>query len=177
MIPIVFGEGQRSFGVTRGQMVNTLEIACKHYISRSVTSRNLILNMCMAHIGKMIPIVFGGGQRSFGVTRGQKAKIFQGQYLWIWNFILLEFCCVPCFYLLHICPKISLGLKVIFWSKLAFSCKVAPKLTIQINPGDLSCYAARGSTYRTSLLINHRIFRSVLIYVRAITHTDTYVRT
>ena len=75
MIPIVFGEGQRSFGVTRGQMVNTLEIARKDSISSCVTSRNLILGMCMAHNGKMIPIVFGAGQRSFGVTRGQKVKI------------------------------------------------------------------------------------------------------
>ena len=74
MIPIVFGEGQRSCGVTRGQMVNTLKIACKHSISRYVTSGNLILGMCMAHIRKMIPIVFGRGKWSFGVTSGQKVE-------------------------------------------------------------------------------------------------------
>ena len=81
MIPIVFGEGQRSCGVTRGQMVNTLKIACKHSISRYVTSMNFILGMFMTHIRKMIPIVFGRGQRSFGVTRGQKAQNPQAQYL------------------------------------------------------------------------------------------------
>ena len=55
-------------------MVNILEIACKHSISSSVTSKNFILGMCMAHMRKMIPIIFGKGQRSFGVTRGQKVQ-------------------------------------------------------------------------------------------------------
>ena len=75
MIPIVFGGSQRSFGVTRGQILNTLENACKHSISSYVTFRNFILGMCIAHIRKLIPIGFGRGQSSFGVTSGQKVKI------------------------------------------------------------------------------------------------------
>ncbi|KAJ8030361.1 hypothetical protein HOLleu_26758 [Holothuria leucospilota] len=50
MIPILFGGGQRSFGVTRGQIVNILEIACKHGISRRINVRDLILTMFIAHI-------------------------------------------------------------------------------------------------------------------------------
>ena len=72
--PIVFGGGQRSFGVTRDQMVNTLENPCKHSISRSVTPRDLILSLSIVHIESMILSVFGGGQRSFEVTGGQKVK-------------------------------------------------------------------------------------------------------
>ena len=74
MIPIVFGESQRSFGVTRGQIVTTVEIACKHSISRYATLRNFIFGMLMVNIEKMVPIVFGGGQRSFGVTTGQNVN-------------------------------------------------------------------------------------------------------
>ena len=47
--------------------------ACKHDISRTVSVNNLIFGMWVGHV-EMIPIVFGGGQRSFGVTRGQKVK-------------------------------------------------------------------------------------------------------
>ena len=74
MIPIVFRGGQRSFEVTGGQMVKTLKIACKHGISRRVSVTILIFGVWVDHIEQMIPIVFGGGQRSFGVTRGQKVK-------------------------------------------------------------------------------------------------------
>ena len=50
-------------GVTRGQMVNVLEIVCKHDISKMINVRDVILTMW---------IVFGRGQRSFGVTSSQK---------------------------------------------------------------------------------------------------------
>ncbi|KAJ8029559.1 hypothetical protein HOLleu_28989 [Holothuria leucospilota] len=49
-------------------------LACKHDISRRVTVTELILGVWVGHIEKMIPIVFGGGQRSFGVRRGQNVK-------------------------------------------------------------------------------------------------------
>ena len=50
MVPIVFGAGQRSFGVPRGQIVNTLEIAGKHDISRRKNVKDLILFMKIGHI-------------------------------------------------------------------------------------------------------------------------------
>ena len=43
--------------------------------------RDLILTMWIAHTEYMIPIVFGGGQRSFGVIRGQKVKTMLTLYL------------------------------------------------------------------------------------------------
>ena len=54
--------------------MTTLEIACKHSISRYATLRNFIFGMLMVNIEKMVPIVFGGGQRSFGVTTGQNVN-------------------------------------------------------------------------------------------------------
>ena len=50
MIPILFGGGERSFGVTSGQIVNMLEIACKHDISRRINVRDLILTILIADI-------------------------------------------------------------------------------------------------------------------------------
>ena len=47
-------------------MVKTLKIACKHDISSGVSVTNLIFGVWVGHIECMIPIVFGGGQRSFG---------------------------------------------------------------------------------------------------------------
>ena len=47
---------------------------CKHDISSKVNVRGLIFSVWVGHIEKMIPIVFGGVQRSFGVTRGQKVR-------------------------------------------------------------------------------------------------------
>ena len=58
-----------------------LKNACKHDISRWVNVRDLILTMWIAHTEYMIPIVFGGGQRSFGVIRGQKVKTMLTLYL------------------------------------------------------------------------------------------------
>ena len=55
-------------------MVKTLQIACKHDMSRRVSVNNLIFGVWVDHIEQMIPIVFGGGQRSFGVMRGHKVK-------------------------------------------------------------------------------------------------------
>ncbi|KAJ8030932.1 hypothetical protein HOLleu_27481 [Holothuria leucospilota] len=63
--PIVFGGGQRSFGVTRGQTLKTL-----------------FTRYLKMHCGKRKnPIVFGGGQRSFGVTRGQTLKTLFTRYI------------------------------------------------------------------------------------------------
>ncbi|KAJ8036308.1 hypothetical protein HOLleu_20243 [Holothuria leucospilota] len=61
----IFGGGQRSSGVTRGQTLKTL----------------LTLYLQMHHGKRKNPIVFGGGQRSFGVTRGQTLKTLFTRYL------------------------------------------------------------------------------------------------
>ena len=74
MIPTVYGKGQRSFGVTRGQIVKTLDIARKHHISSTIFLSDLILAIWITHSQYMIPNAFEGGQRSFEVTRGQKVK-------------------------------------------------------------------------------------------------------
>ena len=74
MIPIIFGKGQRSFGVTRGQIVKTLDIARKHHISSTIFLSDLILAIWITHSEYMSPIVFGGDQRSCKVTSGQKVK-------------------------------------------------------------------------------------------------------
>ncbi|KAJ8031401.1 hypothetical protein HOLleu_24578 [Holothuria leucospilota] len=63
--PIVFGGGQRSFGVTRGQTLKTL---FTRYLK-------------MYYGKRKNPISFGGGQRSFGVTRGQNLKTLFTRYL------------------------------------------------------------------------------------------------
>ncbi|KAJ8032212.1 hypothetical protein HOLleu_25677 [Holothuria leucospilota] len=63
--PIVFGGGQNSSGVTRGQNLKTL---CARY-----------LKMCYGK--RKDPIIFGGGQRSSGVTGGQNLKTLCAQYL------------------------------------------------------------------------------------------------
>ncbi|KAJ8028764.1 hypothetical protein HOLleu_31096 [Holothuria leucospilota] len=63
--PIVFGGGQKSCGVTRGQRPKTL---FARYLK-------------MTYGEKMNPLIFGGGQRSFGVTESQILKTLLMQYL------------------------------------------------------------------------------------------------
>ncbi|KAJ8039779.1 hypothetical protein HOLleu_13887 [Holothuria leucospilota] len=76
--PIVFGGGQRSFGVTRGQTLKTL-----------------FTRYLKMHYGKRKnPIVFGGGQRSFGVTRGQTLKTLFTQYLKVGSLDIFHTWCV-----------------------------------------------------------------------------------
>ena len=48
--------------------------ACKHDISSREARADLIFGVLMFHIEYKKPIVFGGGQRSFGVNRGQTVK-------------------------------------------------------------------------------------------------------
>ncbi|KAJ8047116.1 hypothetical protein HOLleu_06022 [Holothuria leucospilota] len=62
---IIFGEGQRSSGVTGGQTLKTL----------------LTRYLKMPHTERKNPIVFGGVQRSPGVTGGQTLKTLLTQYL------------------------------------------------------------------------------------------------
>ncbi|KAJ8027470.1 hypothetical protein HOLleu_32621 [Holothuria leucospilota] len=69
MIAIVFGGGQRSFGVTRGKKVKKLVNMISQELR--VTVRDHILTLCIDHIEKMISIIFRAGQRSFEVTKGQ----------------------------------------------------------------------------------------------------------
>ena len=42
---------------------------------------NLILDLWMSHIDWMIPIIFGRGQRSFEVSRGQNQKTLKTQFI------------------------------------------------------------------------------------------------
>ncbi|KAJ8031547.1 hypothetical protein HOLleu_24772 [Holothuria leucospilota] len=64
-ISVIFGGGQRSSEITRGQTLKTFFIPYR--------------KMCYGARKKRI--VFGGGQRSFGVTRGQSLKTLFTQYL------------------------------------------------------------------------------------------------
>ena len=48
--------------------------ACNHDISRREAQTVLIFGMLVYHIEYKKPIVFGGGQMSFGVNRGQIVK-------------------------------------------------------------------------------------------------------
>ncbi|KAJ8024714.1 hypothetical protein HOLleu_34703 [Holothuria leucospilota] len=63
--PIVFGEGQRSPGVTGGQTLKTL----------------LTQYLEMRYGKRENPIIFGGGQRSSGVSGGQTLKTSLTRYL------------------------------------------------------------------------------------------------
>ncbi|KAJ8027855.1 hypothetical protein HOLleu_29930 [Holothuria leucospilota] len=63
--PIVFGRGQRSPGVTRGQTLKTL----------------LTQYLKMRYGKRKNPIIFGGGERSSGVTGGQTLKTLLTRYL------------------------------------------------------------------------------------------------
>ncbi|KAJ8044611.1 hypothetical protein HOLleu_07397 [Holothuria leucospilota] len=67
---IVFGGGQRSSGVTRGQTLKTL-------FTR-------YLKMCYGE--RKNPIFFGGGQRSSVVTGGQSLKTLCARYLKVGSF-------------------------------------------------------------------------------------------
>ena len=73
---IVFGGGQRSSGVTRGQ---TLKTFLTWYLEVG-SLINFILSMWMYGKRKN-PRLFGGGKRSFGVTGGQTLKTFLRWYL------------------------------------------------------------------------------------------------
>ncbi|KAJ8044326.1 hypothetical protein HOLleu_07051 [Holothuria leucospilota] len=63
--PIVFGGGQRSSGVTGGQIPKTL----------------LTRYLEMRYGKRKNPIVFDGGQRSSGVTGGRMLKTLLTRYL------------------------------------------------------------------------------------------------
>ncbi|KAJ8027849.1 hypothetical protein HOLleu_29921 [Holothuria leucospilota] len=63
--PIVFGGGQRSPGVTRGQTLKTL----------------LTQYLEMRYGERKNPIIFVGGQRSSGVAGGQTLKTLLTRYL------------------------------------------------------------------------------------------------
>ncbi|KAJ8025528.1 hypothetical protein HOLleu_33112 [Holothuria leucospilota] len=63
--PIVFGRGQRSPGVTGGQILKTL----------------LTQYLEMRYGKRKNPIIFGGGERSSGVTGGQTLKTLLTRYL------------------------------------------------------------------------------------------------
>ncbi|KAJ8021219.1 hypothetical protein HOLleu_38353 [Holothuria leucospilota] len=77
--PIVFGGGQRSPGVTRGQTQKTL---LTQYLEVGSLEEFYFIRSTWMHYGKkMNPIIFGGGQRSFGVHRGQTLKALLTRYI------------------------------------------------------------------------------------------------
>ncbi|KAJ8040362.1 hypothetical protein HOLleu_14627 [Holothuria leucospilota] len=77
--PIVFGGGQRSSGVNRGQTLKTL---LARYLERYENQFKLTTLLERMRCGeRKNPIVFGGGQRSSGVTRGQNLKTLFTRYL------------------------------------------------------------------------------------------------
>ncbi|KAJ8048230.1 hypothetical protein HOLleu_00462 [Holothuria leucospilota] len=73
----IFGGGQRSFGVTRGQKLKTL---LTRYLQIGSLDR-FHTSMWMRYGAKMNAFIFGGGQRSPGVTVGQTLKTLLTRYL------------------------------------------------------------------------------------------------
>ena len=68
--PVVFGGGQRSFGVTRGQTLKTL---CTQYLKKGNYDGHQTWHSGTPYQVQE-PYRFGRGQRSFVVTRVQTVK-------------------------------------------------------------------------------------------------------